>query len=172
GVTGTTTGRDMIPALVLMGAGMGLMMMSLNTHMLNAAPRDLTSRVTALSQSLNNVVSSLAIATFATILQARIAFHVTEAALLTGGQPGPQALAEASAMAFADVYRTALGVVLFAWLLAWTLRPLPAPGKPGKPEDGIAEGSRPDGTPEPATARASGVSGVSGVEREPVLVGH
>jgi EmrB/QacA subfamily drug resistance transporter len=172
GVTGTTTGRDMIPALVLMGAGMGLMMMSLNTHMLNAAPRDLTSRVTALSQSLNNVVSSLAIATFATILQARVAFHVTEAALLTGGQPGPQALMEASAMAFADVYRTALGVVLFAWLLAWTLRPLPAPGKPGKPEGGIAEGSRSEGAPEQATARVSGVSGVSEVEREPVLVGH
>ena len=156
GVTGTTTGRDLIPALVLMGAGMGLMMMSLNTHMLNAAPRDLTSRVTALSQSLNNVVSSLAIATFATILQARVAVHVAEAALLTGGQPGPEALAEASAMAFADVYRTALGVVLFAWLLAWTLRPLPAQGQP-------------EGASEPATARASGASEV---EREPVLVGH
>jgi predicted MFS family arabinose efflux permease len=167
GVTGTTTGADLIPALILMGAGMGLMMMSLNTHMLNAAPRDLTSRVTALSQSLNNVVSSLAIATFATILQARIVVHVAEAALVAGGQPGPQAMAEASAMAFGDVYRVALGVVAFAWVLAWSLRPLPAQGSP-EPEVGAA----------PATARASKVDGadkvgdVGEVEREPVLIGH
>jgi hypothetical protein len=132
--------------------------------------------VTALSQSLNNVVSSLAIATFATILQARIAFHMAEAALVAGGRPGPEALTEASAMAFSDVYRTALGVVAFAWLLAWTLRPLPAQGTPegDGPRGDRAEGDRPEGdraeegAAEPAPARGSG----SEVEREPVLIGH
>jgi EmrB/QacA subfamily drug resistance transporter len=154
-VTGTTTGVDLIPALILMGGGMGLMMMSLNTHLLNAAPRDLTSRVTALSQSLNNVVSSLAIATFATILQARIVVHTADAARAAGGQPGPEALTDAAALAFGDVYRTAVVVVAFAWLLAWTLRRRPAPA-PG--------GSRAPAAASP-DARAE-------VEREPVLVGH
>jgi EmrB/QacA subfamily drug resistance transporter len=154
GVTGGTTGPEMIPAFVLMGAGMGLMMMSLNTHMLNSAPRDLTSRVTALSQSLNNVVSSLAVATFATILQSRIPVHVAEAARAAGGQPTPQALADAAAAGFGDVYRTALLVTVAAWLLAWTLRPVAAPRTPqGGP-------SSPNGKA-PAAA-----------EREPVLAGH
>ena len=155
GVTGTSTGTDLIPALILMGGGMGLMMMSLNTHMLNAAPRDLTSRVTALSQSLNNVVSSLAIATFATILQTRIAVHAAEAARAAGARPGPEALADAAALAFGDVYRTAIGVVAFAWLLAWTLRrrpAAPAPSAPGAPAE------------PPVDTKAE-------VEREPVLVG-
>src|SRR5919202_5913978 len=38
GLTGSTTIADLVPALTLMGAGMGLTMMSLNTHMLNSAP--------------------------------------------------------------------------------------------------------------------------------------
>lgn len=154
-VTGTTTGVELIPALILMGAGMGLMMMSLNTHLLNAAPRDLTGRVTALTQSLNNVVSSLAIATYATILSARVAVHVAQAVQAAGGNPGPAALADAAAMAFGDVYRVATGMVLIAWMLAWALRRNPAPA-PSTGEPGAA------GAPAPAAE----------LEREPVLVGH
>ena len=51
---------------------MGSMMMSLNTHVLNSAPRELISRVTSLTNALQNVVGSLAIATFATVLQMRL----------------------------------------------------------------------------------------------------
>jgi len=61
-ITGTTTGQELRLPLVLMGAGMGTMMMSLNTHLLNSAPRELVSRVTSLAQALQNVVASLAIA--------------------------------------------------------------------------------------------------------------
>jgi EmrB/QacA subfamily drug resistance transporter len=156
GISGSTTGTDMIPALMLIGAGMGLMMMSLNTHMLNAAPRDLTSRVTALSQSLNNVISSLAIATFATILQSRMPVHIADAARAAGGQPTPQALADASAMAFGDVYQTAMFAVAGAWLLAWTLRRVATPGMPH-------QGGPPSPNGKPPAAE---------VEREPVLAGH
>jgi EmrB/QacA subfamily drug resistance transporter len=157
GVTGSTTGTDLILPLVLIGAGMGLMMMSLNTHMLNAAPRDLTSRVTSLAQSLQNVVSSLAIATFATVLQSRMPVHLAEAARAAAGQPTAQALADAGAMAFGDVYRTALGAIAVAWLLAWTLRRVAAPAMPHAA---------------PASPNGKGPAAEQEQEREPVLAGH
>jgi EmrB/QacA subfamily drug resistance transporter len=155
-ITGTTTLFEMILPLMLMGAGMGLMMMSLNTHMLNSAPRELTSRVTALSQALQNVVSSLAIATFATVLQARMLVRTAETMPAGGGQPAPQALVEASASAFGDVYVTALGVVAVAWLLAWTLRRAQPVVVAASPAAGQA-------VPAPAPIRD---------EREPVGAGH
>lgn len=78
-VTATTTGESLRWVLAMRGAGMGLMMMSLNTHLLNSAPRNLVSRVTSLTGALQNVVGSLAIATLATILQSQAATHVTAA---------------------------------------------------------------------------------------------
>ncbi|MGH2355199.1 MAG: DHA2 family efflux MFS transporter permease subunit, partial [Chloroflexota bacterium] len=79
GLSGTTTGQDLRLPLILMGAGMGSMMMALNTHVLNSAPRELVSRVTSLANALQNVVASLAIASFATVLQGRLPVHVAEA---------------------------------------------------------------------------------------------
>lgn len=117
---GDTTGQDLLLPLVLMGAGMGSMMMALNTHMLNTAPRELVGRVTSLTGALQNVVASLAIATFATILQARLPFHVAEATV--AAQPSQAMLTDAAAFAFGDVYRTALVVAVVAWLLVWTQR--------------------------------------------------
>lgn len=98
-VTGTTTGEELRWPLAMRGAGMGLMMMPLNTHLLNSAPRHLVSRVTALTGALQNVVGSLAIATLATILQrqatgpvataqAAIKRHTSDTiAKLAGGAP-------------------------------------------------------------------------------------
>jgi EmrB/QacA subfamily drug resistance transporter len=122
GLHGDTTGFDLIAPLSLLGAGMGLMMMALNTHLLNTAPSDLIGRVTSLSNALQNVVASLAIATFATVLQSRIPVHVAEAALASGGAPSPGLLADATAFAFGDVYRCALVLVVVGWCLVWTLR--------------------------------------------------
>jgi EmrB/QacA subfamily drug resistance transporter len=156
-ISGSTTMLELILPLALMGAGMGLMMMSLSTHMLNSAPRELTSRVTSLSQALQNVVSSLAIATFATILQSRVPVHLAEAAAsAAGGRPSAQALADASAAGFGDVYGVALGLIVFAWLLAWTLRRT----RPAAPtiEVAVGRGQPPRPEPEP--------------EREPVVAGH
>src|SRR5207253_8440003 len=90
GLRGETSGEDLRLPLALLGAGMGSMMMALNTHLLNSAPRDLVGRVTSLTNALQNVVASLGVATFATILQARIPAHAADPAL-----------------AFGDVYRTA-----------------------------------------------------------------
>ena|SRR5438270_3296208 len=127
GLRGATTGFDLIAPMSLLGAGMGLMMMALNTHLLNTAPLDLIGRVTSLTNALQNVVASLAIATFATVLQARIPVHVAEAALASGGALSPGLLADASAFAFGDVYRSALALVVVGWCLVWTLRRAKAP---------------------------------------------
>src|SRR5262249_28483346 len=79
GLSGVTSGEDFRLPLTLLGAGMGTMMMALNTHVLNSAPRELVGRVTSLTQALQNVVASLAIATFATILRGRLLVHLAEA---------------------------------------------------------------------------------------------
>jgi EmrB/QacA subfamily drug resistance transporter len=122
GLRGQTTGEDLALPLALLGAGMGSMMMALNTYLLNSAPHDLVGRVTSLSSATQNVVASLAIATFATILQARIPLHVSEAAIANAGALTPSLIADATAFAFGDVYRTALILIAVGWVLVWTLR--------------------------------------------------
>ncbi len=74
-----TTSLDLVAPLAMRGAGMGFMMMSLNAHLLNAAPKELISRVTSLTGALQQVVSSLAIAGLATILTSRGATYVAGA---------------------------------------------------------------------------------------------
>jgi hypothetical protein len=107
GLSAGTTGEELGLPLFLLGARMGTMMTALNTHILGTAPRELVGLVTSLTQALQNVVASLAIATFATILQARLPIHLGEGS---------------AAAAFGDVYRIALVIVLVAWCLAWRLR--------------------------------------------------
>src|SRR5262249_50872470 len=58
-VSVSTTGWDLILPLGMYGVGMGLMLMPLNTHLINAAPRELVSRVTSLTNALQQVISSL-----------------------------------------------------------------------------------------------------------------
>lgn len=76
-VSPTTVGHNLIIPLIMSGAGMGLMMMPLTTHLMNKAPRDLASRVTSLSSALQQVVNSLAVATLVTILTSRVKVHTT-----------------------------------------------------------------------------------------------
>jgi hypothetical protein len=67
-VSASTTATALIVPLILRGMGMGLMVMPLNAHLIGVAPRGLTSRVTALTNALLNVMGSLAIASLATLL--------------------------------------------------------------------------------------------------------
>ncbi|ALA51471.1 MFS transporter [Shouchella clausii] len=48
--------------LFMIGSGMGLIMMALNTHVLNSAPRDLVGRVTSLTTAAQHVITSFAVA--------------------------------------------------------------------------------------------------------------
>jgi EmrB/QacA subfamily drug resistance transporter len=137
GIGGGTTGEDLRVPMILLGSGMGSMMMALNTHLLTVAPRDLVGRVTSLTSAMQNVIASLGIATFATILQARIPSHVADATVAAGGFPTPELITNATAIAFGDVYRTALVVVAIGWCLVWTLRraqPAPVIALEGAPQ--------------------------------------
>ncbi|HUX86161.1 MAG TPA: MDR family MFS transporter, partial [Chloroflexota bacterium] len=113
----TTTPIDLIVPLSLWGAGLGLMLMPLNTYLLNAAPRALVSRVTALTGALGTVVGSLAIASFATIYQGRTDIYVS--AGISGGLPS------AMAQAFDETFVVAAIIGASSLILAVLLPPRP-----------------------------------------------
>jgi EmrB/QacA subfamily drug resistance transporter len=66
GVHDSTT--SMIIPLIMLGIGMGTFMMPLNTHIIQSAPQSLVGRVTSLTNSMQQVVSSFAVAGLTTIL--------------------------------------------------------------------------------------------------------
>ena len=125
-LTVETSGWDLLLPLAIQGVGMGLMMMPLGTQVLNSAPRQLISRVTSLQGAMQNLVASLAIASFATLLQTRVGVRLA----LVGGQPSSQPASPLSselaaavrAEAFGDVFGAACLVLGVAFLLAWALR--------------------------------------------------
>ncbi|KIL37534.1 MFS transporter [Cohnella kolymensis] len=61
----------MLP-LAMLGAGMGLFMMPLNTHLMQSAPQNLVGRVTSLTNATQQVVMSFAIAVLTTIMLTRM----------------------------------------------------------------------------------------------------
>ncbi|SDX55636.1 DHA2 family efflux MFS transporter permease subunit [Paenibacillus sp. CF384] len=66
-----------IIATMIMGVGMGLSMMPVNTHILKAAPRHLVGRVTPLTSAAQQVVVSFAVAGLASYLSTRMTDHMT-----------------------------------------------------------------------------------------------
>ncbi|HVA91251.1 MAG TPA: MDR family MFS transporter [Chloroflexota bacterium] len=127
----TTRGTDLIVPLAMTGAGMGLMLMTLTTHLLNAAPPKLVSRVTSLTGALQQVVTSLSIASLATLLTARAATHLDATKAALAGQPaGASRLAHelgaaattALTSAFDDTFRVMIVVAVAGALLGLTLR--------------------------------------------------
>jgi EmrB/QacA subfamily drug resistance transporter len=61
----------MLP-LALLGAGMGLFMMPLNTHLMQSAPQNLVGRVTSLTNAAQQVIMSFAVAGLTTISTTRM----------------------------------------------------------------------------------------------------
>jgi MFS family permease len=122
-LSAATTIWDLLVPLAVMGGGMGLAMMPLGTHVLNSAPRNLVSRVTSLTGACQNVVASLAVASFATLLQDRVAANAAG---------GPVTL-EAQAASFGDVYSYALLVLVAAALMTLSLRRQSSPSGVSRP---------------------------------------
>lgn len=122
----------MLP-LAMMGAGMGLSMMALNTHVLNSAPLRLVSRVTPLTTATQQVVMSFAIAGLTGFLTSRITHYMTEAG--ANGNP-----IQSQANAFDDLFFLTSCIAAFGVLVSLTLR------KPRVKEDPNADaaGERPD----------------------------
>ncbi|MNK27321.1 putative transport protein HsrA [compost metagenome] len=101
-----------ITALIMMGAGMGLSMMAINTHVLQAAPRKLVSRVTPLTTAAQQVMVSFAVAGLTGYLTSRIADRMPEA----------KDLVKASVAAYGDTFLVAACIAAAGALLGIILR--------------------------------------------------
>lgn len=128
----TTQSRDLILPLIMCGAGMGMMMMPMNTHLLNKAPSHLVNRVTSLTNSMQQVITSLAVSTLVTILTARTTARGTEMqeAAAAAGKSTAGASQDALLLAkqtvlsqgFADTFHIMMFVALGGAVLGLLLR--------------------------------------------------
>ncbi|WEK53203.1 MAG: DHA2 family efflux MFS transporter permease subunit [Candidatus Cohnella colombiensis] len=122
----------MLP-LALMGVGMGLSMMAINTHVLNSAPLRLVSRVTPLTTATQQVVMSFAIAGLTGFLTSRITHYMDQA------EASPNIL-QIQANAYDDLFFLTACIAALGILISLTLR------KPRVKEDhnAVEAGERPD----------------------------
>ncbi|WP_068614046.1 MDR family MFS transporter [Paenibacillus tuaregi] len=112
--------------LFLLGSGMGLSMMSLNTHVLNATPRHLVSRVTPLTSALQQVVVSFAIAGFTGYLGSRMTTHMHSVGAKTNSL-------ESGIAAFGETFLLAACVACAGLVLSFFIR---------KPKPEVQESTR------------------------------
>ncbi|WP_342552592.1 DHA2 family efflux MFS transporter permease subunit [Paenibacillus sp. FSL R7-0652] len=130
-ITAVTGLGLIITALLMMGFGMGLSMMPLNTHVLNAAPRKLVARVTPLTAAAQQVVVSFAVAGLTGFLTSRVTSSTTgteKADIVHGLVSG-----------FNDTFFLAACIALFGCLLSLILR------RPKRmPEKELQTGDSPD----------------------------
>jgi EmrB/QacA subfamily drug resistance transporter len=102
-------------ALFMTGSGMGLSVMTLNTHVLNSAPRRLVSRVTPLTMATLQVVTSFAVAGLTGFLTARTTEHMADI-----GQNGNPL--EAVSSAYGDTFLLSAALAIVGVALSITLR--------------------------------------------------
>jgi len=101
----------MLP-LALLGAGMGLSMMPLNTHLIQSAPQNLVGRVTSLTNAAQQVMASFAIAGLATILTSRFTFYTEE---------GLKTPLEMWSTSYSDTFLVLVFIAIFGMLLGLLL---------------------------------------------------
>jgi EmrB/QacA subfamily drug resistance transporter len=97
----------------LIGMGMGLSFLALNTHLIQSAPRELVGRVTSLTSAAQQVVTSFAIAGLTTFLVSRTSHYVSK------GEP---AMPDAMTHAFHNAYLVIAVLAAAGILLATTLK--------------------------------------------------
>lgn len=133
-ITVDTSLAMILLSLFLMGSGMGLTMMPVNTHVLNSAPRRLVSRVTPLTTAAQQVVVSFAVAGLTGYLTSQIDTHMKDVA--KGVNP-----AEAATAGFGDTYFLAASLAIVGFLFSLLLR---KPKQVPESEDATAEHDQPD----------------------------
>jgi MFS family permease len=111
-ISASTELSRIIICLVLIGLGMGLSLMSINTHMLQSAPKQLISRVTPLTAALQQIVLSFAASGMIGFLSSKIARYGA-----TASDPFT-----ASIFAYRDTFLLAGAVALSGLILALFLR--------------------------------------------------
>jgi EmrB/QacA subfamily drug resistance transporter len=113
-----TTGKDIMLPLIMCGAGMGMMMMPLNTHLISKTPRELVSRVTSVTNAMQQVINSLAVATLVTILTSQTAGNVAE--MQAGGVKVD--VLEAMVHGFRDTFHIMIYIAIGGAVLGLLLR--------------------------------------------------
>lgn len=114
----------MIP-LALLGAGMGISMMPLNTHLIQSAPQNLVGRVTSLTNAAQQVMTSFAVAGLSTIVMSRMKTYTAD----TANTP-----VQSWAFSFGDTFLVLTLVGIVGALIALLLR---------KPKNAAAGGEKP-----------------------------
>ncbi|WP_409344639.1 MDR family MFS transporter [Paenibacillus sp. MBLB4367] len=134
----TTEGKDLLLPLIMAGSGMGLMMMPLNSHLITKAPRELVSRVTSLTNALQQVISSLAVATVVTILTSRLKTLAESNPAAQGGNEADtmKAMLSLAPKAFDYTFSVMFAVALCGIVLGLLLR------RGAKPSDDGAENTK------------------------------
>ncbi len=120
----STSVTKVVFCLILMGMGMGISMMAINTHVLQSAPKNLVSRVTSLTTAAQQVVVSFAVAGMTSFLASRIETNTVE---MQNSNPLP-ALVES----YGETFLLATFVAVAGIILAFTLkRPKPQASEEG-----------------------------------------
>lgn len=101
----------MILPLVMLGSGMGMFMMPLNTHLIQASPQNLVSRVTSLTSAMQQIMNSFAVAGLTTILAGAIKKN------MDAGEKNAMVLNSAYSHTFLVVVTIAAAGVLLSVLL-------------------------------------------------------
>ncbi|AIQ58471.1 DHA2 family efflux MFS transporter permease subunit [Paenibacillus borealis] len=127
GVTVDTSLPVIMACLAMMGLGMGLSMMPVNTHVLNSAPREWVGRVTPLTAAAQQVVVSFAVAGMTGYLTSQITVHMGEMA--AGSNP-----LVAAVQGFNDVFFLSACIALAGVVLSLILRKPKTAGSAGAPE--------------------------------------
>jgi MFS family permease len=97
----------------LVGMGMGLSFLALNTHLIQAAPRNLVSRVTSLTSAAQQVVTSFSVAGLTTLIVSRTTYYV---------KAGESRTPEAITHAFHNTYLILAFLAIIGLLLASILK--------------------------------------------------
>ncbi|WP_166238534.1 MDR family MFS transporter [Paenibacillus turpanensis] len=121
-VSATTSLIMIMLPLAMLGAGMGLSMMPLNTHIIQSAPIHLVSRVTSLTAAAQQVMTSFAVAGLSTVLASRMEHYVQ-----TGAQ-GP-ALMYSS---FGDTFLVMASIGVVGAVMGFLLRRPKRDGESGE----------------------------------------
>ncbi|MBO7742621.1 DHA2 family efflux MFS transporter permease subunit [Paenibacillus sp. MWE-103] len=96
----------------MLGMGMGLSFLGLNTHLIQSAPSNLVSRVTSLTSAAQQIMTSFSVAGLTTIIANRTAHYAADG----------RAMPDAMTHAFHDAYYVLVGLAVFGLLCAATLK--------------------------------------------------